>query len=68
ERIMKFLVNNDYKLPSAKNIYFEEAKKIFYVKPKDNKLHRPIIAFYRHPSYSMTNKLRYRDLLSQKIK
>lgn len=67
ERIMKFLVNDGYKLPKAKIIYSKEAETLFVVKAKDNKLNRPLYAFYRHPSYALTNKMKYCKLLSKQL-
>lgn len=67
ERIMKFLVNDGYTLPAAQSIYSKEANKLFYVQPKDNKLKRSLIAFYRHSSYSLSSKAHYRELLSKKL-
>ncbi len=60
---MKFLVNDDFKLPSAKNIYSNDRQKLFVVKPKENKLGRPLIAFYRHPDYGMAQNDKYREFL-----
>jgi hypothetical protein len=67
ERIMKFLVNDGYTLPTAQSIYSKEANEFFYVPSKDNKLNRPLMAFYRHPSYSLSSKEHYRELLSKKL-
>jgi len=63
ERIMKFLCLESFKLPKAKEIYSEEAKELSFVKAEDNKLERPLIAFYRHPSYHLLRKNQYTHLL-----
>ncbi|PKP31017.1 MAG: hypothetical protein CVT99_11030 [Bacteroidetes bacterium HGW-Bacteroidetes-16] len=63
ERIMKFLVNEDFILPKAKDIYEESNTGLFVVKPKDNKLGRPLYAFYRHRAYDLFKNIYYRELL-----
>ena len=63
ERIIKFLVNEDYILPKAKDIYEESNTGLFVVKPKYNKLGRPLYAFYRHSAYEMSINEGYRELL-----
>jgi hypothetical protein len=65
ERILKFLVNRDVKLPAASIIYSNNADSLFYVKPNDNKLGRTLFAFYRHPAYSLKFKNQYRTLLAE---
>ena len=68
ERIMRFLVNDGYKLPAAKDIYSKDANTIICIKPKDNRLSRPLFAFYRHPSYSLMKRDKYCALLSERFK
>lgn len=63
ERIMKFLVNDDFKLPNAKDIYSNDRQELFIVKPKNNKLGSPLIAFYRHPAYGMAQNDKYWEFL-----
>jgi len=65
ERIMKFLVNNDYKLPKASEIYSEDVQNLMYVKPEDNKLGRPLIALYRHPRYNLRSNRHYIGLIKK---
>lgn len=67
ERIMRFLIFKSYKLPSAKEIYSNNAEVLFCIKPKDNKLNRPLLAFYRHPSYSLNRNRNYCELLAKKL-
>ena len=67
ERIMKFLVNEDLLLPRAKVIYVEINSYLFVVKPKYNKLGRPLYAFYRHPAYEMSINEGYRELLKREV-
>jgi len=68
ERIMKFLIVDDYKLFSAKEIYSDDAKELYYIAPNNNKLKRPLIAFYRHPAYSLLKRNNYSLLLSKKFR
>lgn len=63
EKIMKFLVNDNYKLPSANFIYSDDAKTFFYVKPKENKLNRPLMAFYRHQKYRLDRNKVYSGMI-----
>jgi hypothetical protein len=65
ERIMKFLIHDGYRLPKAKDIYSEDTDELIYVKPGDNKLNRPLFAFYRHPSYGLIRRDRYCALLRE---
>lgn len=67
ERIMKFLVNDDFELPSARNIYFDDREDLFIIKPKDNKLGRPIMAFYSFSMYGIERNDKYREFLSNKF-
>ena len=67
ERIMKFLSIHSSKLPETKEIYSDLSTSLFFVKPKDNKLHRPLLAFYRHPSYNLSKKKRYCELIKKKL-
>ena len=67
ERIMKFLVNEDFKLPVAKEIYSDDANELFVVKGKDNKLGRPLMAFYRFQGYSLNKKIHYSKKLKDKF-
>lgn len=67
ERIMKFLVNDDFELPSAKDIYFDNREDLFIIKPKDNKLGRPLMALYRYSAYGIERNDKYREFLSNKF-
>lgn len=67
ERIMKFLVNDDFELPSARNIYYDNREDLFIIKPEDNKLGRPIMAFYRYSMYGIERNDKYREFLSNKF-
>jgi len=68
ERIMKFLVNDNYKLPAAKEIYSDKSKALYYITPNNNKLKRSLIAFYRHPTYNLLKKINYSSLLNKEFK
>ncbi len=68
ERIMKFLVNDNIKLPAAMEIYSDKAKELYYITPNNNKLKRPLIAFYRHPAYSLLKRINYSLLLIEEFK
>ena len=63
ERIMKFLVNDDFILPTARDIYFDDREDLFIIKPKDNKLKRPLIALYRYSAYGIERNDKYREFL-----
>jgi hypothetical protein len=65
ERIMKFLVNDGYKIPTAKAIYSNNSNNLLFIKASDNKLGRPLLAFYRHPSYSLIKQTRYCSFLKK---
>lgn len=64
ERVMKFLVNDDFILPSAKKIYTDDREDLFIIKPKDNKLSRPLIAFYKYSMYGIERNDKYRKFLT----
>ena len=68
ERIMRFLINDKKKLTPAKAIYSNDAKELWYVSAKDNKLNRPLIAFYRHFNYNLSKNNNYKELLSAFIR
>lgn len=68
ERIMKFLVNDGVKVPRAKDIYSDTAETFIYVKPGENRLNRPLFAFYRHPAYALGKRVRYQKFLAEKLR
>lgn len=65
ERIMKFLTNNGIKVPKASVIYSDENEELLYISTEDNKLRRPLIALYRHPSYNLANRKCYCKLVME---
>ena len=65
ESILKFLVKKGVKVEKADTIYSNPVSPI----PAENsKLGRPLIAFYRHPKYSLTTNYIYQTSLYQFIK
>lgn len=64
EFILHSLLIDDYIKIKAKDIY----QNCITIKKEDNLLARELIAFYRHPKYSLSNWNNYRDYISSKIK